>query len=175
MTGTDWLNEIEARANAATPGPWEANSETGGSDVGDYTIYGIKEVAPADWASDSSSSFAYCEGMEKPDAEFIAHARQDIPRLIDEVRRLTRLLAHERELNEDLRNQIDVEAQHATGDCDVCNHLAHVDVYEENEQLVAKLARVEALYRGQSESGGNRHAYCIDAADLRAALNERDD
>ena len=55
------LNEIEARANAATEGPWDL---IGG---GEYvTPVGIM-VAPDDG------------GVNGADAEFIAHARTDVP------------------------------------------------------------------------------------------------
>ena len=58
------LDEIEARANAATEGPWDL---IGG---GEYvTPVGIM-VAPDDG------------GVNGADAEFIAHARTDVPALV---------------------------------------------------------------------------------------------
>lgn len=59
------LNEIEARANAATEGPWEADWRFTGWDISGNEDDGL----PALIASD-----AYGE-----DAEFIAHARADVP------------------------------------------------------------------------------------------------
>lgn len=49
----------------ATQGEWEIRSDTCGSEYGDYTIYGGKETGIA-------LAFAYCEGMSKEDATFIA-------------------------------------------------------------------------------------------------------
>lgn len=69
------LAEMEARASAATPGPWKSFVEGR-----DHT---------------SGSSFIQTDGedIDLPgasvaDQDFIAHARQDVPRLVAEVRRL---------------------------------------------------------------------------------------
>lgn len=67
------LNEIEARANAATEGPWDL---IGG---GEYvTPVGIM-VAPDDG------------GVNGADAEFIAHARTDVPALVAALRAVLEL------------------------------------------------------------------------------------
>ena len=67
------LNEIEARANAATEGPWDL---IGG---GEYvTPVGIM-VAPDDG------------GVNGADAEFIAHARTDVPALVAALRAVLKL------------------------------------------------------------------------------------
>ena len=55
------LNEIEARANAATEGPWELLGD------GEYVSGPGILVAPDDG------------GVTSADAEFIAHARTDMP------------------------------------------------------------------------------------------------
>lgn len=68
------LNAIEARCKAATPGPWLGDS---GRDIV------VRDGG--DWVS----VFDY----KAPNAEFIAHARADLPGLLAEVRRLQRLLA----------------------------------------------------------------------------------
>ena len=61
------LNEIEARANAATEGPWEASMDR------------------VEHTGDSQYAVAYDVAREE-DAEFIAHARTDLPRLLAAVR-----------------------------------------------------------------------------------------
>ena len=72
------LAEIEARCAAATPGPWRVD-ETG-HDVIDAT-HSIADCGPQrDYSYGMKSSCA--------NAEFIAHSRTDVPRLVDEVRRL---------------------------------------------------------------------------------------
>lgn len=82
---TDRLDEIEARAEAATLGPWEA---------------GVTEVSqhwsrPEPWAtvvSNEVACMAYCyggygRGIEREtDAEFIAAARTDVPQLVAALR-----------------------------------------------------------------------------------------
>lgn len=82
------LADMDARAHAATDGPWHSFVEgrnhdagddfirTGGSDDGSpdmyVTLYYNAEPTPASAA----------------DLDFIASARQDVPRLVAEVRRL---------------------------------------------------------------------------------------
>jgi hypothetical protein len=76
------LEEIKNRCKATTPGPWRASIEgrdhTSASDViltGDADIaFEISEASPADY-------------------DFIAQAKQDVPRLIAEVERLKTLIA----------------------------------------------------------------------------------
>lgn len=66
------LDEIEERANKATPAPWELEKDTGRLFFrydDDYCEYIVDY-----WNTDT--------------AEFIAHAREDIPALVAEVRRL---------------------------------------------------------------------------------------
>jgi len=78
-----YFAEIKAREQAATPGPWIAES---------YYPEHIPEPVPrfrrvknddTDIVNDLSFSF------QRPDAAFIAHARADIPALLAEVERLT--------------------------------------------------------------------------------------
>lgn len=73
------LDEIEARANRATEGPWEV---IGG---GEYVTGVSIVVAPDDG------------GVTSADAEFIASARTDVPQLVAEVRRLQGQVAAVRE------------------------------------------------------------------------------
>lgn len=74
----DELDRWEALANAATPGPWV---------LVDRDILGGYEVhAPDDW-----TVFGY-NGPERTDAAFIAAARDAVPALIAEVRRLRGLV-----------------------------------------------------------------------------------
>ena len=71
------LQEIEARANAATPGPWEPEHRgVVGNDV-----FIVEDCVTAGWD-------AY-----RANQAFIATARTDVPDLVAEVRRLTAALA----------------------------------------------------------------------------------
>jgi hypothetical protein len=71
------IEEIKARAAAATPGPWK--SKINGNTVRSYGII--------------SQTRKICSAISTltADAEFIAHARTDIPDLIAEVERLQSL------------------------------------------------------------------------------------
>jgi hypothetical protein len=81
LTDSD-LDEMQQRVDAASEGPWrsfiEGRDHTSGDDfihIGTHDepdMYVTRDTKPADAA----------------DLDFIAHARQDIPRLISEVRRL---------------------------------------------------------------------------------------
>ena len=85
------LNEIEARANAATDGPWEwegdakaeweegANSLVPSRRPDDPVLYG--------YGYDASG----IEVKTPADAEFIAHARQDVPALVAALRAVLKL------------------------------------------------------------------------------------
>ena len=64
------LDEIEARTTAATEGPWTwATHSTADGD--EWAVF-----SPADWALATNRDGWGC------DAEFIAHARQDVPALV---------------------------------------------------------------------------------------------
>lgn len=86
MTDID-LDAIEARANAATEGPWwrrEGHAEINGQNYAEVLIPGRVECG------------SYCYGGRSTiegdrldaDLAFIAHARADVPDLVAEVRRL---------------------------------------------------------------------------------------
>lgn len=72
------LNEIEARANAATEGPWRY--------VSIFEVGGFVENSRGrelfDWAQDDAGTICAPDG----DAEFIAHARADVPALVAALR-----------------------------------------------------------------------------------------
>jgi hypothetical protein len=70
---------IEARATAATEGPWAVEQDDGEAhvyldDAGNGTAYICREVAQGD-------------DCGLADAEFIARAREDVPALVDALRR----------------------------------------------------------------------------------------
>jgi hypothetical protein len=72
------LTDIDARAKGATPGPWCTDS---------WEIYQGTEYEPgiSQWIGET------CRGTSSPeqdraDAEFVAHARTDVPALLAEIR-----------------------------------------------------------------------------------------
>jgi hypothetical protein len=69
----DELKAIEARAHAATPGPWEG--------FDGYVL--VPSVGAVEFVTDNPSF-----GDSSNDTEFIASARTDVPALVAEVRRL---------------------------------------------------------------------------------------
>lgn len=70
------LEEIEARAEAATPPPW--NGESDGVQYADPNV-------KLGWLPDKLYH-GYEAEMEMADVEFISHAREDVPFLLAQVR-----------------------------------------------------------------------------------------
>lgn len=88
------LAEIKARAEAATPGPWVADKQY-------PNTFNVTFPKP-------SKGIVYVDNMAIPqaenDADFIAHARADVPALVSEVERLNdTLLKTEEHCNADLK------------------------------------------------------------------------
>lgn len=93
---TDYLDEIQARADAATPGPWRwRNSNLDPLLVGARTLVvmafrrmGFNGAQPV--FRDHERDVLVDAGRENinafPDAVFIAHARTDVPRLVAAIR-----------------------------------------------------------------------------------------
>jgi hypothetical protein len=79
------LERIEQRCNAATKEPWESFVE------GRDHLAGGNFIRTG--GLDDDSPDIELLGATVDDQDFIAHARQDVPRLLQEVRRLKRLLS----------------------------------------------------------------------------------
>lgn len=78
------LDEAECRAKVATPGPWR---------LGTYNVWAdVRIVARTDTAAPGSRR-EFVRDEDDANADFIAHARTDVPALIAEVRRLREALA----------------------------------------------------------------------------------
>ena len=76
------IQEIEARADAATDGPWVPQC---------FAICGPKDIV------------AYIDNYDQDDLEFIAAARIDVPELIAEIRQLRGIIEDLETENEELR------------------------------------------------------------------------
>lgn len=84
----DELSAIEARAQAATEGPWEAgpNGMARPWEANGIVVRPAGEFPYGEWIGD----FGRRGDMDRiANAKFIAHARADVPALVAEVRRLT--------------------------------------------------------------------------------------
>lgn len=77
------LEAIKAREAAAAPGPWYVD-RGGEFDDPYYSISGV--------CRDRYGDNSLMVGSDKPTAEFIAHARTDVPELVAEVERLRQRL-----------------------------------------------------------------------------------
>lgn len=81
----NWLLEVEARAKAATPGPWNSHTEVTYNLSGEDMLRGACEHKYAPDSYVGKGHFPVSEQADK-DAKFIAHARTDIPELIRRLR-----------------------------------------------------------------------------------------
>lgn len=71
------LADIQARCDRASAGPWTSIVEGRDQESGSsFIMTAGEDVDPL--------------GMRPDDQDFVAHARQDIPQLVDEIRRLSR-------------------------------------------------------------------------------------
>ena len=77
MSAADRLNQIEARANAATKGPWQRYG------TWPYEVYAPREPDGGPYIASVTGT----DGDNEGNADFIAHARDDVPWLIEQVRK----------------------------------------------------------------------------------------
>lgn len=107
MTTLD-LDAIQARADAATEGPWKV---TDLSNHGHRGTLWVDIDRPAD-GSMTVAELTEADGVEviwkTTDAEFIAHARTDIPALIAEVKALRGKVAEVEELAQQIAENAEV-------------------------------------------------------------------
>lgn len=99
MSAAGRLNEIEARANAATEGPWV----TGGTDLAGEVYFGT--YADPDDPTEPGVMLGVTGTQE--DAALIAHARTDVPWLIEQVRKRDAALQAVLDLHREARNDVD--------------------------------------------------------------------
>jgi len=82
------LDQIKARLQAATPGPWEADTGV----RGDCVVWGpngrflMNAQAEPHWIEYPGEKRSVSFDVDRRDAEFIAHARTDVPALLALVR-----------------------------------------------------------------------------------------
>jgi hypothetical protein len=79
----EYLNEVRKRCEAATASPWVSYIEGRDHTSGESVI--IRGIA-------GSPDDLYLYGGTDEDQDFVAHARQDIPLLLDEIACLRKLL-----------------------------------------------------------------------------------
>jgi hypothetical protein len=81
------LSEIRKRVQAATKEPWKSYIEGRDHESGDsFIMTGIQEGQ--DIWNETRGEDIYLSGATTDDQDFIAHARQDIPILIDYIQEL---------------------------------------------------------------------------------------
>jgi len=85
-TLNETLEEIEARANAATEGPWHHDGQFTPDDVSVWSGTGPSAKFLGNIGERVISAIGVVMDTELADAEFIAHARTDVPKLLAMLR-----------------------------------------------------------------------------------------
>ena len=81
------LNEIEKRLNNSSRGPWKSMIEGRDHSSGDdFIMTGITEGENV-WGENRGADI-YLTGATKYDQDFIANAKQDIPKLLEYIKAL---------------------------------------------------------------------------------------
>ena len=83
MTAADRLDEIQARADKATEGPWETRLFDG---LPGKKVVGKREPSDLGRGPIVLMQPIFCTEQSADNAEFIAHARADVPRLVAALR-----------------------------------------------------------------------------------------
>ena len=78
------LQDVRSRCDAASEGPWKASIEGRDHASGSDIIMTRKGVGRGEDIEMSGGTTA--------DYDFIAHARQDVPRMLEEIARLRKLV-----------------------------------------------------------------------------------
>lgn len=86
-----WIQEIRDRVDKATPGPWTAEDANPHKPHKRFAFY-----IPAIMSAPSMPQY---DGLTEEDAEFIAHSRADVPRLIGLVGEMAGVLESFRDTN----------------------------------------------------------------------------
>ncbi|OZE04353.1 hypothetical protein CH249_25815 [Rhodococcus sp. 05-2255-3B1] len=150
MNGVE-LAAIEARAKAASRGPWAVWHDLdhqGFRTVGDAESY-AKILANGITEEAEPTAHVYID----EDAEFIAHAREDVPALLAVLRERDNTIARVRALH--VRNQ-DGEWQCHDADCDkcqlgyghhgpICSYCSNSDPDDENAIIVWPCPTVQII------------------------------
>lgn len=122
------LAAIEARVEASTSGPWEHLTAPAKGDPSTKAEWMAHTLAGDDrlhvLTASGERGYAYIVPAVTGDgptsaanADFIAHAREDVPTLVAEVRRLREALAEVAKHQEDMADSLD-------------EHITHEDIHE---------------------------------------------
>lgn len=88
MTEID-VEGIKARADAATPGPWEAFGKAVAAPIADGRCNCAGGIPESSYVHEPHCGLEpLILDVSLADAEFIAHARQDVPALLDRIAEL---------------------------------------------------------------------------------------
>jgi len=143
------LDAIEARANAAPPGPWcvEGTSyDEDGEEVLSPWGLAVKSTGETLW---SSGAGEYTH-PNMPTAQFIAAAREDVPALVAELRAAVAALATAERERDEARDRIDVLNQRHEED-EAYRQRAQQDLAaanKANEERTSELRdRLRAMHR----------------------------
>lgn len=96
MTAQEWLDELQAKAKAATPGPWKHNIEPRRDGMGFIWPFSSIESEDAN----------VTDSITRADAAYIVAACNAVPRLIDMIEYLAGRLCDENHGDNDFDGKI---------------------------------------------------------------------
>jgi len=115
------INEIRARCEAATPGPWWWPSGVEALLVEKRGYYGDETVGHIDHEIIMGGYGGQHHHVKRKDAQFIAHARQDVPDLLNENQKLREALRRLEPLcRQDIIVSITSDGIRAVTECTFC-------------------------------------------------------
>lgn len=157
------LAEIEKRVLAAAEGPWKVDPNPMADycpDCEDYpcehTGQLLEQCSMFDVAGPSKVGDGECSWLTKNDAAFIAHARQDVPDLLEEVRRLKGIIAADDERLREAGQRVDIDMG-----CDTAHWMANAieGLRESIEATRNEVASVLMLMDGLAEVWGDEGVF----------------
>lgn len=155
MTGID-IDAIRARAEAATLGPWFQGRE-GHRYESERDVYSHREPEVNESHDIASSVWS------SADAEFIAHAREDVPALLDEVERLRT----ERDAHRTMKDTYRIERDEARLSLMLNEEGYHAELGEAYDRALLAEAQVQAVRHILSSGYADFSAF---QGDLREAV-----
>jgi len=161
------LDEIERRANAATPGPWAVYEKPD-----PWGYWAVQDADGKDVFDDGSAGAEYGQTCSIADRDFLVAARTDVPALIARVRELEERLSD----TEDRRYRLTQELDEALADYQDLWRTMH----EECSRLEAECERLKTfaaqnfsqMIRQEAEQ---MRAYGLSYEGVRKVLREHDD
>jgi hypothetical protein len=117
------FDEIKSRTEKATPGPWKWNTDRYHGGYIGITGKNNAEVLFPNHCNEDDEGAAWFEDLpNESDADFISHAREDIPALIAEIERFREEIAALKSERDALQKALEMACEDQTEFCPCSMH-----------------------------------------------------